>query len=394
MKIYTVSELTKAIKDRLESEWPEVWIEGEVSNFKQSQAGHSYFTLKDERSQIRAVLFRGNSGALRFSLQDGLSVLAYGHLSVYELRGEYQIIVDHLEPKGWGALQLAFEQLKKKLEAEGLFDPARKRPLPFLPQKIGIVTSPTGAAIRDMLQILTRRYPTLEILIAPVAVQGREAAAEIAAGIEALNQEELDLIIIGRGGGSLEDLWAFNEEIVARAIYHSRLPVISAVGHETDFTIADFVADLRAPTPSAAAELAVPVKEELQQTILQLQTRLKRGIQAVLEEKRLKLKQWIGFLRDPRRRLEELLLRVDSYQERIRLVFEGRMEVYRETVQRLQAHLKSLGPLAVLERGYAIAIGPKGKALRDSRDVDIDDRVKIQLARGSLETLVKKRDLL
>ncbi|MBI2981009.1 MAG: exodeoxyribonuclease VII large subunit [Deltaproteobacteria bacterium] len=394
MKIFTVSELTSAIKERLESGWPEVWIEGEVSNFKQSQAGHSYFTLKDAGAQIRAVLFRGSRQSIRFSPQDGLSVLACGRLSVYEIRGEYQLIIQHLEPKGWGALQLAFEQLKKKLEAEGLFDPARKRPLPYLPGKIGIVTSRKGAAIQDMIQILTRRYPGVEILVAPVAVQGGEAAGEIAAGIEALGREELDLIIVGRGGGSLEDLWAFNEEIVARAIFHSRLPVISAVGHETDFTVADFVADLRAPTPSAAAELAVPVREELRRSVVRTETRLRNAVQGALEERRLQLRRWSALLRDPRRRLEELLLRVDSYRERVRHLLLGRMEVYRERIERLQAHLKSLGPRAVLERGYAIALGPKGRPLRDPMEVEIDDPVKIRLARGALDTLVKKRDLL
>jgi exodeoxyribonuclease VII large subunit len=243
--ILTVSELTQEIKDLLEGQFSEIWVEGEISNLRIPPSGHIYFTLKDEYSQIRAVLFRMQSRTLRFGLGDGLHVICRGRVGLYEKRGEYQIILETIEPKGVGALQLAFLQLKEKLEKEGLFDAARKKPLPLIPQKLGIVTSPTGAAIRDMLNIIHRRFENIHILLYPARVQGEGAALEIAQGIEYFNEQtDVDVIIVGRGGGSLEDLWPFNEEKVARAIYHSRIPVISAVGHETDYTIADFAADL------------------------------------------------------------------------------------------------------------------------------------------------------
>src|SRR4030095_8341110 len=262
-KIYTVSELTFELKNLLEGNFPSIWLSGEVSNFRPHGSGHHYFCLKDASSQIQAVMFRGANRLLKFKLEDGLEVIGNRRIPVYEPRGSYQIVLEYLEPKGLGALQLAFEQLKKKLEAEGLFEAARKRPLPLFPKKIGIVTSPTGAAIRDLIHVLKRRCLNVEILLNPVHVQGAESAPEIARDIDELSLlEDLDLVIVGRGGGSIEDLWAFNTEIVARAIFRSRPPVISAVGHEIDFTIADFVADLRAPTPSAAAELAVPVKAD------------------------------------------------------------------------------------------------------------------------------------
>src|SRR5574341_1951041 len=262
--VYTVSTLTAEVKAVLEDGFSAVWVEGEVSNFKHHTSGHMYFTLRDAAAQIRAVMFRGNNRLLKFQPKDGLAVLVFGAVSVYERRGEYQINVEFMEPKGVGALQLAFEQLKARLEVEGLFDAARKRPLPRLPRKVGIITSPTGAVIRDMLTIIGRRFPGLAVLIHPVQVQGEAAAQEIAAALARMGQRpDLDVLIVARGGGSLEDLLAFNEEVVARAIAASPIPVISAVGHETDVTIADFVADLRAPTPSAAAELAVRTRAEI-----------------------------------------------------------------------------------------------------------------------------------
>jgi len=262
-KIYSVSGLSLELKNLLEKQFPDVWVTGEVSNFRAATSGHFYFTLKDASAQIRAVCFRNQARYLKFKPQDGISVIARGHLSVYEARGEYQLYVEYLEPAGVGALQLAFEQLKAKLAAEGLFDPARKKPLPGLPSAVGVVTSPTGAVIRDILHILKRRFPNMNVTLYPVKVQGEGAAEEIVAGIEYFNRHPIvDVLIVARGGGSLEDLWAFNEEIVARAIAGSKIPVISAVGHETDFTIADFVADLRAPTPSAAAELVVHRKQD------------------------------------------------------------------------------------------------------------------------------------
>ena len=263
-RIYSVAELSLEIRNLLERQFPDVWVTGEVSNLRAAGSGHLYFTLKDETAQLRAVCFRNQARYLKFKPQDGLAVIARGRLSVYEARGEYQLYVEFLEPAGLGALQLAFEQLKQKLAAEGLFDPARKKPLPMLPRVIGVVTSPTGAVIRDILRILHRRFRNINVLIYPVKVQGEGAAQEIAQGIEYFNrQAPVDVMIVARGGGSLEDLWAFNEEVVARAIAASKIPVISAVGHETDFTIADFVADLRAPTPSAAAELVVRRKQDL-----------------------------------------------------------------------------------------------------------------------------------
>ncbi|MGH7431200.1 MAG: exodeoxyribonuclease VII large subunit, partial [Candidatus Methylomirabilales bacterium] len=242
-RIYSVSELTAELKALLENTFTGVWVEGEISNFKHHTSGHMYFTLKDERGQLRAVMFRGSNRGLQFRPEDGLAVIVFGNVTIYEPRGEYQVYVECMEPKGLGALQLAFEQLKTRLEAEGLFDPARKRPIPLLPKKIGLVTSPSGAAIRDILQIIHRRFANVQVLIFPVRVQGEGAAAEIVEGVEFLNKRgDLDVLIVARGGGSIEDLWAFNEEVVARAIYASQTPVISAVGHETDFTIADFVA--------------------------------------------------------------------------------------------------------------------------------------------------------
>jgi len=266
--VLTVTELTTQIRLSLEQAFPELWVQGEVSNLRTPSSGHLYFTLKDQTSQIRAVLFRGVANQLRFALRDGLQVIVRGRLNVYEVRGDYQIILEYLEPKGIGALQLAFEQLKEKLEREGLFDSARKRPLPFFPRKVGIVTSPSGAAIQDMLTVMKRRCPVLSVLIYPVAVQGEGAAEQIAEAIAILGRRrDVEVIIVGRGGGSLEDLWCFNEEIVVRAIAESKVPVVSAVGHEIDFTLADFAADYRAPTPSAAAEVVSPVLGDLIESI-------------------------------------------------------------------------------------------------------------------------------
>ncbi|HEV2234216.1 MAG TPA: exodeoxyribonuclease VII large subunit, partial [Terriglobia bacterium] len=273
-KILSVSELTLRVKGLFEKNFAEVWVEGEVSNFRPASSGHLYFTLKDATSQLRAVCFRNQARYLKFKPQDGISVIARGRLSVYEARGEYQLYVELLEPAGVGALQLAFEQLKAKLAAEGLFDPARKKPLPVLPRTVGVVTSPAGAVVRDILRVLKRRFRNMNVLVYPVKVQGEGAAKEISEGIEYFNRHSLaDVMIVARGGGSLEDLWAFNEEAVARAIAGSKIPVISAVGHETDFTIADFVADLRAPTPSVAAELVVQRKQDY---LTEIQDRARR----------------------------------------------------------------------------------------------------------------------
>ena len=276
--IATVTQLTHQIKTLLESTFPDIWVEGEISNLSIPQSGHAYFTLKDEHSQIRAVMFRSAQRFLKFTLQHGIQVICRGRISVYEPRGEYQLIIDYIEPKGVGALQLAFEQLKTRLEKEGLFDLDRKKALPILPRRIGIVTSPTGAAIRDMLRVIKRRHPKMQILIYPVPVQGAEAAPAIVEALRYFNSEgNVDVIIVGRGGGSLEDLWAFNEETVARSIHASAIPIISAVGHETDYTIADFVADLRAPTPSAAAEMVVESEAAFLENLSMMESSLRRS---------------------------------------------------------------------------------------------------------------------
>jgi exodeoxyribonuclease VII large subunit len=285
--VWKVSELTERLRELLEAEFPDVWIEGEVSNYHAAQSGHLYFTLKDARSQIRCVCFRDQARGLKFRPEDGLHVTVRGSLGVYELRGEYQVYVSHIEPVGLGALQLAFEQLKKKLESEGLFDEARKRPVPVLPRCVGVVTSPTGAAVRDILRVLKRRFANLHVQIYPVKVQGEGAAKEIVAGVRHFNRVKFaDVLILARGGGSLEDLWAFNEEIVARAIAESEIPVITGVGHETDFTIADFVADLRAPTPSAAAEIVVRSRQEFERHIAEHYGRLVHHMRYLLSERR------------------------------------------------------------------------------------------------------------
>ncbi|MFM8552617.1 MAG: exodeoxyribonuclease VII large subunit, partial [Nitrospiraceae bacterium] len=274
-RILTVSELTLLVRDRLEQAFPDVWIEGEVSTLRSPASGHFYFTLKDAQCQIRAVLFRNQAQRLRFALREGLQVVVRGRVTVYEPRGEYQLVLDYLEPKGVGALQLALEQLKERLALEGLFDEARKRPLPFLPRRVGLVTSLSGAAVRDMLVVLGRRCPSLDVVICPVPVQGEGAAPKIAAAIRTLSASgKVDVMIVGRGGGSLEDLWCFNEEVVVRAIVASRVPVVSAVGHETDVTLADFAADYRAPTPSAAAEAVAPVLADLIRSVADLRARL------------------------------------------------------------------------------------------------------------------------
>ncbi|MCC6271825.1 MAG: exodeoxyribonuclease VII large subunit [Deltaproteobacteria bacterium] len=392
--IYTVSELTREIKNLLEGAFSGVWVTGEISNFHAHGSGHYYFTLKDKGAQISTVMFRGANRHLRFKLEDGLEVVAKGRVSVYEPRGNYQIILDYIEPKGLGALQLAFTQLRHKLAEEGLFDEARKRTLPYLPRTLGIVTSPTGAVIQDMIRILKRRNPRVNILLYPVSVQGEAAAPEIVRGIEALNRHgEAEAMIVGRGGGSLEDLWAFNTEAVARAIAASRIPVISAVGHETDFTIADYVADLRAPTPSAAAELAAPVAAELLQAIRETQSRLLRAYRQGLATRRDKLKFWISHLKHPKRRLEELAQHLDDLRERLKLGMARSLETRRADLRLLGEKLEVLSPLSILSRGYSIvrkleADGREGAVVKDAGQVGPGDSLSLRLAKGSLKTKV------
>ncbi len=393
--IYTVTELTREIKSLLENQFPSLWVTGEISNFRTHSSGHYYFTLKDEGSQIGAVMFRGVNRNLKFALEDGMAVLANGHIDVYAVRGNYQIIVEYIEPKGLGALQLAFDQLRRKLAEEGLFEEARKRALPFCPQTVGIITSPTGAAIQDMIKILHRRNPHVNILLFPVNVQGENAAPEIARAIELMNRhDEADVLIVGRGGGSLEDLWAFNTEIVARAIYQSEIPVISAVGHETDVTISDFVADLRAPTPSAAAELVVPVIKEILDGIQDQQRHLRKALLKIIGEKKSSLNFWISHLKHPKRRLEELSLHLDDLNTRLRHAMQFYLEERRTKVAHLAEKLQVLSPLSILSRGYAIVrklskTGEEGTVLKDIKDARTGELVSIRLLKGTLKAEVK-----
>jgi len=352
-----------------------------------------YFTLKDAQAQIRGVMFRGHNRLLRFQPTDGLAVLVCGAVTVYERRGEYQITAEFMEPKGVGALQLAFEQLKAKLEAEGLFRDSRKRPLPLLPRKIGIVTSPTGAVIRDMLTIIARRFPGLEVLIHPVAVQGEGAAGEIAAALGRLgSRTDLDVLIVARGGGSLEDLWAFNEEIVARAVAASPIPVISAVGHETDVTIADFVADLRAPTPSAAAELVVAQRDELRLRVDELTARGLSALQRVLVVRRSRV-EMLGrhlLLLSPVARLARQADRLQGLRRRLEAWWALFRTVRGERLARAAATLESLSPLGILGRGYSICfVLPSRRILKAATEVGTGSTVAVRLHRGELECVVQ-----
>jgi exodeoxyribonuclease VII large subunit len=355
--VWKVSELTERIRDLLEGAFGDVWVEGEVSNCHAAQSGHLYFTLKDPRAQIRCVCFRDQVRALKFRPEDGLHVTVRGGISVYDVRGEYQIYVTNIEPVGLGALQLAFEQLKKRLQAEGLFDDARKKPLPVLPRCIGVVTSPTGAAIRDILRVLKRRFPNAHVRIYPVKVQGEGAAKEIAAGVTYFNRARFsDVIIVARGGGSLEDLWAFNEEVVARAIAASEIPVITGIGHEADFTIADFVADLRAPTPSAAAELVVRSRQEFERHIAEHQRQLVQQIRYWISQRRHRvrdLETHRGF-----RQLEILVRRrrqqVDELSSSLAIGLRLRLGVTRQRLTKASARIGSFDL-----RGRALVVSRK-----------------------------------
>jgi exodeoxyribonuclease VII large subunit len=441
-EILNVSALNDRIKALLEEGFALVWVEGEVSNLRRPASGHIYFTLKDAKSQIRAVIFRNPFGggwkrSAGFAIEEGMSLVCRARVTVYPPRGEYQLIIDAVEPRGLGALQKAFEQLKSRLDAEGLFDPARKKPLPFLPARIGVVTSPTGAVIRDILTVTRRRFPSVDILIAPVRVQGAEAPAEIIRAIGDLQiAGGVDVIILARGGGSLEDLAPFNDEGVARAIARSRIPVISAVGHETDFTIADFTADLRAATPSAAAELAVPLRAELLGTVEAIRLRLIGRFRQETRRSRKRIADLQGRLRDPKRRLADVRIALDDQLERMRLslarlretgrqgwmhltvrleqrnprsrigenrlgleclgkalgaAWEKRAGLKRNRVQTAMALLSSLSPLSVLGRGYSITRRlPDGLILRRPGDAALGQEVHIRLAAGNLHAIIIK----
>lgn len=437
--ILTVSELNATIRDLLENELQNVWVEGEISNARVWNTGHMYFTLKDGSSQIKAVMFRSAVRYLKFKPEDGLKVVARGKVSVYDPKGEYQIICEHMEPKGLGSLQMAFEQLKKKLAAEGLFDPARKRPLPKLPRQIGIVTSLDGAALRDIIRVLRRRYPNAHLVLSGTRVQGEGAGREIAHAIRKVERiDAVDVIILARGGGSLEDLWAFNEEVLARVIAACPVPVISGVGHETDFTIADFVADLRAPTPSAAAELVVRAKDEFFAHIDRIGERLDAAIHHRLRRMETRLHSlearpgYAGFegriavrgrhvselaadlrqcvlqgvarrarrhemLRrslsqfDPRHRLAAVRTRLVSRDAQLQAAVSKRLTVAQRRIGALAARIDGLSPLAVLGRGYSVTWdASRTRIIRDASSVTPGDRVSVTLERGSFEATVDK----
>ncbi len=437
-EIWTVSQLTRRVKGILETQIGAVWVAGEISNWRVSPAGHAYFTLKDEGSQLRAVIFRGRLSQVKFEVDNGLQVLVRGAVSVYEQRGEYQIICEEMQPRGMGALQLAFEKLKAKLEAEGLFDPARKKPLPLLPKRIGIVTSPSGAAIRDILNVIQRRFAQVHILLYPARVQGEGAAAEIVEGIRALDAYGVDVMIVGRGGGSLEDLWSFNEEPVVRAIASAKTPIISAVGHETDFTLADFAADVRAPTPSAAAELVVREQEALAQAIANYERRLQRALDARMAQVRSRLERvHASFVfRRPEELLRQLRQRTDDARMTMERLVRQRIADERSGVEKAvrslallspaaqvhraherlasmrrrlfgaglavplrkraelrtrAAQLDALSPLAILGRGYAVAWKLPGETLvRRADQLRAGDTLRVRFGDGSVETTVQK----
>ncbi|HWT89052.1 MAG TPA: exodeoxyribonuclease VII large subunit [Candidatus Angelobacter sp.] len=436
----TVSELTARIRDLLAKNFTELSVEGEISNCREAQSGHLYFTLKDEKAQIRCVWFKQDRRGVKFRVEDGLKVTLRGSISVYEQRGEYQIYVESMEPLGVGALQLAFGQLKKRLEAEGLFDAKHKKPLPLLPSRIGLITSPKGAAVRDVVRILRRRFHNVHLTVFPVRVQGEGSAEEIVRALRFFNQRKLvDVLILARGGGSIEDLWSFNEEIVARAIFDSEIPVISGVGHETDFTIADFVADVRASTPSAAAELVVQTRREFDKHIADLRqalsdqiryrilvlsrrvhelgasrgfrrpldllrqqrqrademtSRLALGLRARLEQSR---KRYTAahlriFRFDFRARISALRIRLERRATELGKRMERLTRVKRERLGKLLVQLEERGPLKVLERGYSIVTDASGAVLRDASVVSLGDTVSIQLYKGKLSTEVKSRE--
>ncbi|OQY54081.1 MAG: exodeoxyribonuclease VII large subunit [Desulfobacteraceae bacterium 4572_88] len=385
-RVYTISELTADIKSLLEENFPFIWLSGEISNFRVPVSGHFYFTLKDQKAQVSAVMFRGQNRNLRFVPEDGMSVTGLGRISVYEPRGSYQIILEYLEPEGVGALQVSFEQMKARLSAEGLFDDRHKKPLPFLPEKISVITSPTGAVVHDILRVISRRFPNCHVEIIPVRVQGDEAEGEIVSALKLLStRDDADVAILARGGGSLEDLHAFNSEGVTRAIFDSPIPIVSAVGHETDFTIADFVADLRAPTPSVAAELVVPLKQDLQEACSGLSNRLIRQFHRYLDQHRSRVSELSERLTDPKKRIQDMRLMADDLTARLIRVFRNDMRQRREQLSWRVNQLKALSPTAILERGYSITrTVPGSVVLMDSHRVSKGQQLEVMLAKGGL----------
>ncbi|MDI6766692.1 MAG: exodeoxyribonuclease VII large subunit [Bacteroidota bacterium] len=391
VKTFTVSEITKRIKGVIESSFTNVSVQGEISNFKRHSSGHLYFTLKDEGAQLSAVMWRGRAGNMFFTPQDGMKVIAIGNITVYEVRGQYQIDVIQLQPLGIGELQLAFERLKQKLAAEGLFDVEHKKPLPEYPESIGIVTSPTGAAIQDILNILSRRFPAIELILYPVKVQGEGASSEIAEAIKDFNKfGKIDVMIIGRGGGSIEDLWAFNEEVVARAIYHSKIPIISAVGHEIDFTIADFVADLRAPTPSAAAELVVKHQFEIIENLRNFCYNINQEITNIITTNKDRISSLLtsySFNR-PIDLVRQYSQQVDELNRHLFQSASHSFSINQQRLDSFQKRIASINPTKVLERGYAIVYRDE-KVIDRSNKLKTDEDINIKFHDGVTPAKVK-----
>lgn len=395
IKVLTVSQITNYIKRLLETDviLNKISVKGEISNFKYHYSGHMYFTLKDDSARLKCVMFKSSSTNLKFMPEDGMNVILTGSVSLYERDGQYQLYVNDMQPDGVGALYIAFEQLKRKLESEGLFDTNNKRPIPKYPSSIGVVTSATGAAVRDIINIISRRYPGMKILIAPVLVQGSGAAEQIAEAIGLLNQrKDVDIIIVGRGGGSIEELWAFNEEIVARAISKSRIPVVSAVGHETDFTIADFTSDLRAPTPSAAAEICAPDKKEL---IYRMNTCLNALCSLVnnnIQNKRTILKNTENIINslNLKAAINQKKQYLDALNSKIVTFLKYKLEVNREILKKYTASLESLSPLSILTRGYSVVyLSDTKKVVSRVKNVEVGDNIDILVSDGSLKCIVK-----
>ena len=392
--VYSVSELTKFIRVIIEDSFPGVWVEGEISNFILHTSGHMYFSLKDATSVLKCAMFKRANEKLKFSLKNGMKVIVFGSISVYEARGDYQLIAEEIEPKGIGALQLQFQQLKEKLAKEGLFDEKYKVPIPFLPNRIGVVTSPTGAAIRDILNIARRRFQNVEIIINPVKVQGAEAKDEIASAIRLFNElKNIDVMIVGRGGGSLEDLWPFNEEVVARAIFESEIPVISAVGHEIDFTISDFVADFRASTPSAAAELVIPRKEDLLNLINTATTRLNNAMLGILDILRESLRRLKGayVLRQPLNYIIQQEQRIDDLRKDMSIRIGHIVDMYGEKFNRILSKLEALSPVSILKRGYSITAKlPERVIVKNAKLLKVGDVVETKLGQGKFRSKVEE----
>jgi exodeoxyribonuclease VII large subunit len=395
-KVWSVTELTRGIKARLEGDFPDCWVEGQVTNYRGVNAsGHRYFTLKDEGAVLSGVLFKFSAlKGLPFELEEGQQVLAHGRLSVYEPRGNYQLVCDRIELKGVGALQQRFEQLKRQLEAEGLFKRERKRPLPAFPKRVAVITSPTGAVIRDILHVTARRCPWLPLVLLPVKVQGEGAKEEIAAALQAVGEGKagpVDLVVLARGGGSLEDLWAFNEELVARAVAACPIPVLSAVGHEVDYTIADFVADQRAPTPSAAAEILAPSSDEIRARVEALLSNMRLELDALLGAREERLAGLLHRLRQasPRFRLEQGAQRLDELRARLAQAIKRGLQAGKDELKALLAQLKAYDPKSILGRGYAVAFGPDGKVLRKATDAKTGTEIKLWLGQGELDATVK-----